>query len=159
MRNRSDRSLAMSAEHIHFVPQVLLLRCAGYLARIWSTVESSTRDSRSDVVRLRCGSIDALRGDTALQRAHTAQAPPSIWRKQLLPYCVPVSAFVSLFLESQSFVFLNDVDYKVADFFAAVDYFHIEQSADILVTVFLYVFDVLLAEVCTQAVDSFFDLE
>lgn len=67
--------------------------------------------------------------------------------------------FFSLFLESQSFVFLNDVDYKVADFFAAVDYFHIEQSADILVTVFLYVFDVLLAEVCTQAVDSFFDLE
>ena len=81
MRNRSDRSLAMSAEHIHFVLQVLLLRCGGYLARILSRVENSTPGSRSDDVRLRCGSIGALLGDTALPLAQIAQAPPSRWQK------------------------------------------------------------------------------
>jgi len=85
----------MSAEHIHFVPQVLLLRCAGYLARILSRVENSTPDSRSDVVRLRCGSIGAQRGDTVLPLAHIAQAPPSRWLKLSLPYCEPVFAFIS----------------------------------------------------------------
>ena len=95
MKNLYDRRLAMIAEHIHFVLQVLLLRCGGYLARILSRVENSTPGSRSDDVRLRCGSIGAQRGDTVLPLAHIAQAPPSRWQKLSLPYCEPVFAFIS----------------------------------------------------------------